>query len=774
MFSIKATEGNKRMSTQDLLEAINTALAAGETDFHIEASGQHDIGGPLWHPEGKTLRFHVVNPGQRVGSMCLPGTEIIVEGPASADVGWLNAGGTIAVRGDGGDTTAHCAASGKIYVGGRAGTRSGSLMKHDPLYTQPEFWVLKSCGSFAFEFMSGGIGVICGLDCLPGESVMGDRSCVGMVGGTLYFRGSLSGESKKDVKILPLAASDIAYLDSGMDEFLTYINRKELRDQLSQWSEWKKIVPLSYDERPKKANTDVRTFRTQEWVSGGIFGDVCIDDYRVVGLVTTGLYRQRVPVWENARYSAPCEFNCPASIPTQTRFNLLRQGKIDEAYKMVLEYTPFSGSVCGSVCPNPCMDECTRQSLDLSAQIGQLGLYSYQVDVAAPSTKTGRKIAVVGGGAAGLTAAWQLARKGHEVTVYEQDERMGGKMEQVIPRGRLAPEILARELARIQQMGVSFKTGTKVDRELFTQLRSANDAVVVATGAHVPRVFPWPGNERIVKGLDFLKAVNRGENPSVGKRVVVIGCGNSGMDAAIGAYQMGAEQVTCIDVQKPAAFAKEIAHVESLGGVLLWPVMTKEITAEGLVASDGALYPADTVIITVGETPDLSFLPEEIRLERGCLLPAGDYGVAAGVFTAGDTIRPGRLVDAIGAANQAAEAIHAWLTGGEYAERKKTVIPSSKLHTAYFAKCGACELPEANGDHERCISCGTCRDCHMCEKSCPEMAISRQDSNGEFQYVSDPNRCIGCGICAGVCPCGIWTMNSNSEPLKMYQTIVAS
>ena len=204
--------------------------------------------------------------------MCLPGTEIIVEGPASADVGWLNAGGTIAVRGDGGDTTAHCAASGKIYVGGRAGTRSGSLMKHDPLYSPPEFWVLKSCGSFSFEFMSGGIGVICGIDCLPGESVMGDRSCAGMVGGTLYVRGALSGVSKKDVKILSLAAEDVAYLDSGLDEFLTYINRQELRGQLSQWSEWTKIVPLSYDERPKKANTDIRSFRTKEWVSGGIFG----------------------------------------------------------------------------------------------------------------------------------------------------------------------------------------------------------------------------------------------------------------------------------------------------------------------------------------------------------------------------------------------------------------------------------------------------------------------------------------------------------------------
>ena len=153
MFKIKSLDGFQRMSTQELLESINEAIAAGEAEFYIEASGQHDIGGPLWHPEGKDLKFIVTNPGQRVGSMCLEGTEIIVEGSASADVGWLNAGGKIVVRGDAGDTAAHCAAAGTIYIGGRAGTRSGSMMKHDPLYAPPEFWVLKNCGSFCFEFM---------------------------------------------------------------------------------------------------------------------------------------------------------------------------------------------------------------------------------------------------------------------------------------------------------------------------------------------------------------------------------------------------------------------------------------------------------------------------------------------------------------------------------------------------------------------------------------------------------------------------------------------
>lgn len=766
MFKINGLDKNQRMSTQDLLQAINEAVAAGETEFHIEASGQHDIGGPLWHPEGKDLKFFVKNPGQRVGSMCLEGTEIVVEGSASADVGWLNAGGKIVVRGDAGDTAAHCAASGNIYIGGRAGTRSGSLMKHDPLYAPPEFWVLKNCGSFSFEFMSGGIAVICGYDSEKFESVLGDRSCIGMVGGTLYFRGNASGISKKDVKITPLGEADIAYLDNKMDDFLTSIARPEIREELSNWAEWYKVVPLKYDERVKVAQTNILSYRTEQWVPSGIFSDVLKDDFAVIGLVTTDLYRQRVPVWENALYASPCEFNCTASIPSHRRFNLLREGKVEEAYKLVLEYTPFPGSVCGAVCPNVCMDDCTRKNLDISVQIGELGTYSKDVTLAKPTVTTGKSVAVIGGGAAGLTAAWQLIRKGHKVTVFEADEKMGGKLEQVIPRSRLPQSTLAKELKRIEDMGVIFKNNTVVDEVKFTEIRETHDAVVVATGGHIGKVIPWPGHERILKGIDFLKAINKGKNPKVGKNVIVIGCGNSGMDAAVGAYQMGAEQVICIDVQRPAADAKEIAHVEDLGGKLLWPVSTKEVTAEGIVTQENEFIKGDTVIIAIGEVPELKFLPKDIVTERGYLIASGDYKIAEGVYTAGDTVKPGRMVDAIGAAQQAASAVDAYLTGSIYTTQQKTKIDTNRLSTAYFKKCHSCEVPKADDDHLRCISCGTCRDCHMCERSCPENAITRTHSaDGNFEYKSDSHKCIGCGICAGICPCGIWSMHDNKQPI---------
>ncbi|MBQ1914932.1 MAG: 4Fe-4S binding protein, partial [Selenomonadaceae bacterium] len=233
--------------------------------------------------------------------------------------------------------------------------------------------------------------------------------------------------------------------------------------------------------------------------------------------------------------------------------------------------------------------------------------------------------------------------------------------------------------------------------------------------------------------------------------------------------------VIAVDVQKPAAFKEEIDYIEGLGGKIVWPFFTQKITKEGIYANDGTFLPADQVIVSIGEEPVLDFLPEDDSIQKfrgSWLVPKEDKSILPGVFAAGDTIKPGRLTDAIGDGRKAAWYADLYVMGREtvpFPEKKK--IPAERLSKAYFDKCHHCSLGEPVDDHVRCVSCGTCRDCKMCLESCPEKAITRvEKEDGSWEYVSDPDRCIGCGICAGVCPCGVWSIQDNPEPIRMYST----
>lgn len=764
VFKIASVKGNHRLSTQELLQEIYAALENGEHEFEIEASGQHNLGGPLWSANGP-LKFTIKNPGQRVGSMALEGTTIVVEGSASADVGWLNAGGAIIIKGDGGDTTAHCAASGNIYIGGRVGTRSGSLMKHDPKYEPPQLWVLKNTGSFCFEFMGGGVAVVCGLDSAQYDSVLGDRACAGMVGGTVYFRGKATGISEATTKVVELNEQDKLFLTKGLPQFLEKIGRTDIKPaQLLNFSEWKKIIAKTYEERSKKNLTGtIQDFRAKEWITGGIFGDIFADDNRVLGLVNRGTDRLYIPEWLNAMFAAPCEAGCPAGIPSQTRFGLLRDNKTAEAYKLVLEYTPFPGSVCGGVCPNMCMTACTRCIIDSPANIKALGRQSYDLNVDLKVKDTGKKVAIVGSGVGGLTAAWLLRLRGHEVTVFERDQNIGGKIVQAVSRERLETKVIEKEIERIKSIGINFKTGIEVDQALLEKLKKEYTYVILSTGAYKPKLPPWPGVEKVKPYLEFLKAVNSGKKPNIGKKVVVIGCGNSGMDVVMAAYTCGAQKVTAIDIQKPNAFEDEIEHVKKLGAEIIWPAFTKEITDQGVILQDDRLLEADSVFLTIGEVPELKEIKDP-QINRGYLAVAPNYHLQDNVYALGDMTKLGLLAEAIGAARTVALQINAALNGEQYASKPKIRIPTQRLSLGYFSAADTTDYDDAKAESTRCISCGTCRDCEMCLRSCPEKAITRVVNTQEdtFEYVSDPDKCIGCGICQGVCPCGIWTMKDNA------------
>lgn len=340
---IKTLIDNKRMSTQELLQLISSKIEEGYTSFDVQGCGQHNIGGSVWAKDRtQELKFHVTNPGQRVGAMALAGTKIVVDGSAPADVGWLNSGATIVVNGDCGDTAAHCAAGGKIYVSGRVGTRSGALMKHDPKFELPEFWVLKNAGSFGFEFMGGGIAVICGYDCDNLNSVLGHRSCVGMVGGTIYVRGPIN-DIAPCVDVQKLNEEDIIFLEAGMYSFLKEIKKDALYNQLTVWDEWKKIVTLPANQKPKKMS--VADFRKNVWVKDGIFGDFIKDDLVVYGLPATGNGRVRIPEWngENCVDCKICLNNCPKDAISVN----------EKIYNSDSEKCIGCG-ICEAVCPKSC------------------------------------------------------------------------------------------------------------------------------------------------------------------------------------------------------------------------------------------------------------------------------------------------------------------------------------------------------------------------------------------------------------------------------------
>jgi NADPH-dependent glutamate synthase beta subunit-like oxidoreductase/NAD-dependent dihydropyrimidine dehydrogenase PreA subunit len=437
---------------------------------------------------------------------------------------------------------------------------------------------------------------------------------------------------------------------------------------------------------------------------------------------------------------------------------------MQEAVDLALRYTPFPATVCGYLCPNLCMQNCTRQKVDLPAvDTSVLGRASLNAEVPAPKPATGWKIAVIGGGAGGLSVAWQLRMEGHEATIYEGRKRLGGKIAETIPKSRIPDKVLNHELKRLEQSIPHQYLAHPLTAEEFRKLHEKVDVVVIATGAGKPRIIPVPGHERAITATDFLKASKR-DRAKVGKNVVIIGAGNVGCDAATEAFRLGATSVTLIDIQAPASFGAERKHAEAAGAKFLWPRFTKAITKTAVELTDGELLTADTVIMAVGDQPDLSFLPEEIQTNRGFIVVDETYRTSdARIFAIGDTVRLGLLTETIGAGRVAARAIDDLLRGRNETYDQLPAIDPARVKIEYYDP----RLPFSDDPHTcaaGCASCGACRDCGLCETLCPQNAISRRElEEGAYEYLVDPERCIGCGFCAGACPCGIWRLTENES-----------
>ncbi len=762
-------ENGQRISTQIFEDLVQEAFTKS-SDLVLETYGQHNVGGRL-KSGGKPVNVEINGPcGQRLGSMGMPGTKIVCNGPASDDVGYLNIGAEITVKGDATNGVCNAMAEGKVYVGGSVGARCLTMTKWNPEYNRPELWILGSCGDSFAEFNCGGMAVVCGVDAKNSDNVLGYRPCIGMVGGSIYYRGKID-ESYSQINVKAVIPDDKQWqwLLDRLPTYLDEIGRPELLDELSKRDEWHMLDSIPPQERAlmKASPMSMAEFKDRVWNPGFGGGDPIRDlapglDRSPVGMVETGDLRRKKPFWANRDKAAPCSYYCPVHIPTIDRLRLLREGKGDEAYDMLMEYTPLPASVCGYICPNLCMQNCSRQQVDEKIDVQMLGRATKDAKAPVPAPAIGKKVAIIGGGPAGMNAAWQLAKGGVECHIFEQDNKLGGKLAQVIPWERMPQAIWESEIERFMAVeNIHCHFEVTMTNAKFDELKKEYDHVIVAVGTHQPRTIPFPGHERVIPALDFLKDAKSANPSKVGKKVVIIGAGNVGCDVACDAYKLGAEQVTLVDIQKPLAFGKEKKAAEDLGAKFKWPVQTKEVTEKGLVDAAGHLIEADTVIISIGDVPALKFLPDTVEVVTvggAAWLKCDKSGLTSDpdVSAIGDVERPGLATNALGAGKNTAEAVLARFKGEEWHGYEKEVITPTRLTYAHYEPhgCGHSDVEEA----DRCLSCGTCRDCHLCETICPEQAISRETLLDGFQYVSDDDKCIACGFCADTCPCGIWTM----------------
>ena len=489
---------------------------------------------------------------------------------------------------------------------------------------------------------------------------------------------------------------------------------------------------------------------------------------------------------------------------------------MEEAAYIFMETTPFP-STCGRVCPHPCETDCNRKALEapvginsFERHLGDFALEHKLVPKKLTEEKRSEKIAIIGSGPGGMTAAYHLARRGYPVTVFEAFPKAGGMLRYGIPDYRLPQAILDAEIQRICDMGVELKTNTIVGKDItMEEIKKNYRASFIGIGAHQGLKLRIEGEdaENVWTGTDFLHRVNLGEKVHVGDKVVVIGGGDTAIDAARIAKRLGAnstilyrrtkEEMPAIDEEINGALEEGVT-IEFLAAPIALKAdgskatsMTCQRMELGEPDASGRRRPVPiegdtfeleftTLIAAISQAPNFEGFDEFIEGRDWIKIDEKCKTKVDNVFAGGDNVNLDIAITAIAHGRMAAEAIHEMITGEVVVKEKKELITYDKMYLPYYQKIDRTaikELPvaerfssidkeivstwtqeEAIGEAKRCMSCGECFDCGNCWSLCQDNAVIKPlVKMGEYKFKLD--YCNGCKKCAENCPCGYIEMH---------------
>ncbi|MDA8125478.1 MAG: FAD-dependent oxidoreductase [Deltaproteobacteria bacterium] len=514
------------------------------------------------------------------------------------------------------------------------------------------------------------------------------------------------------------------------------------------------------------------------------------------------------------KLTAPCREACPAGIDVPRYIRHIREGRFAAALAVIRQRIPFP-SVCGYACVHPCEQKCARNQFDEAIAIRMLKKVASEKGKPARLSlrpATGKKVAVIGSGPCGMTAAHYLNLLGHRVTVLEALKQPGGMLRYGIPGYRLPEEIVDREIDLIRESGVQLIAGRRVSSAEALK-KSGYDAVLVSTGAWKPLRMGIPGenSRQVIDGISFLQKVNEGKSPAIGRKAIVVGGGNTALDASRAARRLGAEVLQLYRrtaAEMPAGFEETEEAIEegvqlsfltapiriAKGKVVCIRMRLGDADASGRrapVPLPGSEYelPFDTLIMGIGQSADAEVIRLDGKKDGAVRVDPSLSTNKKGIFAAGDAVKgPSTIIEAIAQGRQAAEAIDRFL-GGEgilpeemQAEtvttppetaRRGTMRPAiakspiKKRLTGFDPVERTYGAAAAVGEATRCLSCdlvdyevavndSLCKDCGYCREVCTLGVFAQSDRFNTSGYkpteAVHAEKCIGCLRCLYICP----------------------